>query len=103
MYVKICTAYLTTIECYRRAMYDWTAMIKKLKFRVVWYIWTLNIYFAFITYKFFSGIMLIEAGCLSAGVTWLVKFYIGCPIDRAKETVLGKKRKQKEISHPKQN
>lgn len=35
------------------------------------------------------GIMLIEAGCLSAGVAWLVKFYVDCPIDRAKETVLG--------------
>lgn len=36
-----------------------------------------------------AGIMLIEAGWLSAGITWLVKFYIDCPIDNAKETVLG--------------
>lgn len=35
------------------------------------------------------GIMLIEAGWLSAGVTWLVKFYVDCPIHNAKETVLG--------------
>lgn len=37
--------------------------------------------------------MFIEAGCLSVGVTWLVKFYVDCPIDRAKETVLGKQPK----------
>ncbi|KAJ8917361.1 hypothetical protein NQ315_002383 [Exocentrus adspersus] len=34
-------------------------------------------------------VMLIEAGWLSAGVAWLVKYYIDCPIDKAKETVLG--------------
>lgn len=33
--------------------------------------------------------MLIEAGWLSAGVTWMVKFYVDCPIDNAKEAVLG--------------
>lgn len=33
--------------------------------------------------------MIIEAGWLSAGVTWLIKFYVDCPIDNAKETVLG--------------
>lgn len=33
--------------------------------------------------------MLIEAGWLSAGIAWLVKFYIDCPINNAKETVLG--------------
>lgn len=33
--------------------------------------------------------MLIEAGWLSAGVTWLIKFYVDCPIDSAKQTVLG--------------
>ncbi|KAJ8985199.1 hypothetical protein NQ317_018228 [Molorchus minor] len=34
-------------------------------------------------------VMLIEAGWLSAGIAWLVNYYIDCPIDKAKETVLG--------------
>ncbi|XP_074029499.1 inactivation no afterpotential E [Leptinotarsa decemlineata] len=33
-------------------------------------------------------VMIVEAGWLSAGIAWLVKFYLDCPIDKAKETVL---------------
>ncbi|KAJ8958539.1 hypothetical protein NQ318_002334 [Aromia moschata] len=34
-------------------------------------------------------VMLIEAGWLSAGIAWLVNYYTDCPIDTAKETLLG--------------
>lgn len=34
-------------------------------------------------------VMFIEAGWLSAGVAWLVRYYLECPVDKAKETVLG--------------
>lgn len=32
----------------------------------------------------------METGWLSAGIVWLVTFYTDCPIDKAKETALGK-------------
>ncbi|KAK9886536.1 hypothetical protein WA026_016811 [Henosepilachna vigintioctopunctata] len=34
-------------------------------------------------------VMLIEAGWLGAGVYWLVTYYKSCPIEKAKESVLG--------------
>ncbi|XP_049824553.1 diacylglycerol lipase-alpha isoform X3 [Aethina tumida] len=34
-------------------------------------------------------VMFVEAGWLSAGVAWLIKYYLDCEIDKAKETVLG--------------
>ncbi|XP_018570256.1 sn1-specific diacylglycerol lipase alpha isoform X2 [Anoplophora glabripennis] len=34
-------------------------------------------------------VMIIEAGWLSAGIAWLVNYYVDCPIEKAKETVLG--------------
>ncbi|CAH0548856.1 unnamed protein product [Brassicogethes aeneus] len=34
-------------------------------------------------------VMFIEAGWLSAGVAWLVNYYLDCEIEKAKETVLG--------------
>ncbi|XP_056633606.1 diacylglycerol lipase-alpha isoform X2 [Diorhabda sublineata] len=33
-------------------------------------------------------VMLVEAAWLSAGIAWLVKYYLECPIDNAKEIVL---------------
>nr|CAH7712239.1 unnamed protein product [Callosobruchus chinensis] len=34
-------------------------------------------------------VMLVEAGWLSLGIAWLVKYYLDCPVDNAKEIVLG--------------
>ncbi|XP_060532736.1 diacylglycerol lipase-alpha isoform X2 [Cylas formicarius] len=34
------------------------------------------------------SVMVIEAGWLSAGIAWLMKYYVDCPVDNAKETVL---------------
>ncbi|KAF7279477.1 hypothetical protein GWI33_007192 [Rhynchophorus ferrugineus] len=34
------------------------------------------------------SVMIIEAGWLSAGVAWLMNYYVDCPIENAKETVL---------------
>lgn len=34
------------------------------------------------------SVMIIEAGWLSAGVAWLMNYYVDCPVDNAKETVL---------------
>ena len=34
--------------------------------------------------------MLLEGTWLSAGVVWFVNYYVECPIERAKETALGK-------------
>ncbi|CAG9814969.1 unnamed protein product [Phaedon cochleariae] len=33
-------------------------------------------------------VMIIEAAWLSAGIAWLVNYYLDCPVDKAKETVL---------------
>ncbi|KAG5893315.1 hypothetical protein JTB14_000274 [Gonioctena quinquepunctata] len=33
-------------------------------------------------------VMIVEAAWLSAGIAWLVKYYLDCPVDKAKETVL---------------
>ncbi|CAG9855011.1 unnamed protein product [Phyllotreta striolata] len=33
-------------------------------------------------------VMIVEAAWLSAGIAWLVKYYLDCPIDKAKEIVL---------------
>ncbi|KRT83150.1 hypothetical protein AMK59_3055, partial [Oryctes borbonicus] len=35
------------------------------------------------------GILLLDAGWLTAGIVWLVYFYVDCPIEKAKHTVLG--------------
>lgn len=42
------------------------------------------------TVLLFSAVMIIEAGWLSAGIAWLVNYYVDCSIEKAKETVLGK-------------
>ncbi|CAH1129425.1 unnamed protein product [Ceutorhynchus assimilis] len=34
------------------------------------------------------SVMIIEAGWLSAGIVWLMNYYVDCPVDNAKETVL---------------
>uniref|UniRef100_A0AAR5Q0G7 Diacylglycerol lipase-alpha n=1 Tax=Dendroctonus ponderosae TaxID=77166 RepID=A0AAR5Q0G7_DENPD len=34
------------------------------------------------------SVMIIEAGWLTAGVVWLSNYYVDCPVDKAKETVL---------------
>lgn len=36
-----------------------------------------------------SVLLLIEAAWLSAGVTWLARFYQTCPVDQAKDIMLG--------------
>ena len=33
--------------------------------------------------------MIFEAGWLSAGVAWLMTYYVDCPVENARETVLG--------------
>ncbi|KAK9674916.1 Lipase (class 3), partial [Popillia japonica] len=35
------------------------------------------------------GVLLLDAGWLTAGIVWLVYFYVECPIEKAKHTVLG--------------
>lgn len=39
--------------------------------------------------RFVLAVMIIEAGWLSAGIAWLVNYYLDCPVDKAKDTVLG--------------
>ena len=38
----------------------------------------------------FTVLLLVETGWLSAGVTWLIFFYQSCPVDKAKDFMLGK-------------
>lgn len=38
---------------------------------------------------FVTAVMIIESGWLSAGIAWLVNYYIDCPVGKAKDTVLG--------------
>jgi len=38
----------------------------------------------------FLVLILVETGWLCAGVTWLARYYQTCPMDQAKDVMLGK-------------
>lgn len=42
------------------------------------------------TIFFFSVVIILDVVWLSLGIAWLVKFYMTCPVNEAKEIMLGK-------------